>query len=131
MRQKGNDYPMNKPTALVIEDDPMLSDVFCLTLKANFDPLPILDGQLALQHLATNSADLIVLDMNLPGASGHEILNYIHSQEHLNRVKIILSTADALQADLFANQADLVLLKPVSPAQLRELSLRLIPVDKT
>ncbi len=130
MSQKDYDCPMNKPIALVIEDDPMLSDVFCLTLKANFDVHPILDGQLALQHLATNPADLIVLDMNLPGASGHEILNYIHSQDHLNGVKVILSTADALQADLFADRADLVLLKPVSPAQLRELSLRLIPVDK-
>jgi CheY-like chemotaxis protein len=121
---------MLKPLVFIIEDDPLLSNVFSLTLKEDFEIRVFLDGLQAMEELAQTSPALIVLDMNLPGASGDQILNYIHSQKRLQATKIILATADALQADLFEHKADLALLKPVSPAQLRELSLRLVAVDK-
>jgi hypothetical protein len=38
---------------------------------------------------------------------------------------VILTTADDRQAETLNNDADIVLLKPVSPMQLRELTLRL------
>lgn len=116
---------MYKSLAFIIEDDPQLNDVFCITLKNDFEICSIVDGTLALAKLAESTPALIVLDMNLPGASGSEILSYIRSQKRLSQTKIIMATADALQADLFEHQADLVLLKPVSPVQLRELALRL------
>ena len=40
---------------------------------------------------------------------------------------VILTTADDQQADLLDKDADLVLLKPISPGQLKELALRLVP----
>jgi CheY-like chemotaxis protein len=116
---------MPKPLAFIIEDDPKLNHVFGLTLDADFEICSIMDGARAIEQLSTISPALVVLDMNLPGASGDQILNYIHSQKRLKDTKIILATADALQADLFEHKADLVLLKPVSPAQLRELAMRL------
>jgi hypothetical protein len=37
---------------------------------------------------------------------------------------VIVATADSRQAEILQNEADIVLLKPVSPGQLRELALR-------
>ena len=115
------------PSALIIEDDPMLNNVYCLTLKNDIEIQSCMDGAQALQILAQETPDLVILDMNLPSASGSEILDHIRSQEHLAQTRVILATADALQAERLKENADLVLLKPVSPVQLRELALRLTP----
>ena len=116
---------MGKPLAFIIEDDPQLNHVFGITLKADFEIHSITDGDQAIKELAEANPALVVLDMNLPGASGREVLTYIRAQKRLGRTRVIMATADALQADLLEDEADLVLLKPVSPAQLRELALRM------
>lgn len=117
-----------KPQVFIVEDDPQLSNVFSLTLRSQFDPHPIMDGAEALQRLAETTPDLILLDMNLPGASGLDIFNFLRSDSRFDRTRVILTTADALQAEVLKDRADLVLLKPVSPVQLRELAERLIPL---
>jgi CheY-like chemotaxis protein len=116
---------MQKNDVLIIEDDPMLNNVFSLALKGIFEIHSITDGTQALQYLAEHAPDLVVLDMNLPGASGSEILAYIRSQERMAQTRVILATADALQANRLQDDADLILLKPVSPIQLRELASRI------
>jgi CheY-like chemotaxis protein len=116
---------MSKPLAFIIEDDLRLNNIFRLTLEADFEIRSIMDGAQAIEQLNQTSPALIVLDMNLPGASGQEILGHIRSQKRLKDTKIIMATADALQADLFEHMVDLVLLKPVSPVQLHELAVRI------
>lgn len=117
---------MTKPQAFIVEDDPHLNQIFSTTLKADFEIHSLADGDQAIAELARFSPELVVLDMNLPGASGRDVLTYIRSEKkRLAHTRVILATADALQADLLQNEADLVLLKPVSPVQLRELALRI------
>lgn len=117
---------MPNPQAFIVEDDPHLNQIFSTTLKADFEIHSLADGDQAMAALAQSSPDLVVLDMNLPGASGRDILVYIRSEKkRLAHTRVILATADALQADLLEREADLVLLKPVSPVQLRELALRI------
>jgi CheY-like chemotaxis protein len=69
---------------------------------------------------------LIILDMNLPGISGAKILELVRSNPRFSQTQIILATAVALQAAALENDADLALLKPISPRQLRELALRIL-----
>jgi CheY-like chemotaxis protein len=116
---------MSEPIAFVIEDDPQLNHVFGLSLKADFEVRSVMDGAQAIEQLAYLTPALVVLDMNLPGASGSEVLAYIRAQKRLAHTRVILATADAIQADLLQHSADLVLLKPVSPSQLRELASRI------
>lgn len=116
---------MLKPLAFIVEDDPQLNHVFSLTLKPDFEIHSLMDGSQAIAELSQARPDLVVLDMNLPGASGGEVLAYIRSQKGLAHTRVILATADALQAELREHQVDLVLLKPVSPTQLRELASRI------
>ncbi|MBN1302893.1 MAG: response regulator [Anaerolineales bacterium] len=119
---------MNKaiPLALVIEDDDKLSEIFSLALKAAmYDVQAVKDGKKACSLLSTVSPVLIVLDLHLPNVSGDKILKYIREQSHLVNTKVILATADPQMADILRESSELVLIKPVSFSQLRDLALRL------
>jgi DNA-binding response OmpR family regulator len=115
---------MTKPLALIIEDDPQLSDIFTLSIHNEFEVVTITNGSDALARLAEESPRLIILDLNLPNVSGSEILSFVRKRTSLNSTKIVLCTADERQAEFLQQQADLVLLKPVSPIQLRDITSR-------
>lgn len=119
---------MTKPLALIIEDDHKLSDIFSLSLQAAaFETEIVSDGERARQRLAELQPALVVLDLHLPFVSGETLLQEIRADRRLAVTRIIVTTADALLAERLRGKADLVLLKPVSPAQLRDLASRLRP----
>ena len=118
---------MTKSFILIIEDDPQLSQIFSVTLQSEFRIETISDGNTALARLAQATPDIVVLDLHLPGTSGKDILTFIRAEPRLEKCRVILATADARQADALSDIADIVLLKPVSPVQLREMAVRLRP----
>jgi DNA-binding response OmpR family regulator len=115
---------MAKPLAFIIEDDPQLNEIMSITLQADFDVETCVDGDLAIVRLKNIVPRIIILDLNLPGRSGRDVLTYIHSDERFKKTRVILTTADGRQAEILRNEADIVLLKPISPRQLQELALR-------
>ncbi len=116
---------MDKPLALIIEDDPQLSRIFTITLSESFEVEPIIDGAQALVRLSEVVPQLLVLDINLPGASGAQILHAVRADSRFDTTRVILATANARHAAELQDKADIVLLKPVSPSQLRDLAERL------
>jgi DNA-binding response OmpR family regulator len=116
---------MTKPLALIIEDDPQLNTIVSITLGADFEIESLTDGNAGLERLKQTIPNVVILDLNLPGASGKEILQSIRADERLSKTRIILTTADERQAETLREEADIILLKPVSPSQLKELALRL------
>jgi len=115
---------MTKPLALIIEDNATLSQIFSLTLQANFEVEAITDGKSALLRLSEITPDLVILDLHLPNVSGRELLDYIRAEKRMEKTRVILATADERQSESLQEIADIVLLKPISPVQLRELALR-------
>lgn len=116
---------MSTPLIFVIEDDPKLNKIITFTLQANFEIETCTDGDAAMERLRQIIPDIVVLDLNLPGVSGREILENIRTDPRLTGTRVILTTADERQAETLTNEADIVLLKPVSPTQLREMALRM------
>src|SRR5690606_509061 len=116
---------MGNPLALIIEDDKKLAFIFAQALKlAEFEIEIVRDGNLALARLAVTTPELVVLDLHLPGISGRDILYQIRSSSRLVNTRVIVTTADAALADMLANEADLALLKPIGPGQLRDFAMR-------
>ena len=117
---------MTKLTAFVIEDNPQLSQIFTIALESNFDVVALTDGDDALSRLDHSPVPRVVLlDLNLPGVSGSEILSYIRANERLKDIVVILTTANERQAETLQDIADFVLLKPVSPMQLQQIASRI------
>ena len=116
------------PPVLIIEDDYDARMIFAKALQAaGFETEIIEEGATALIRLAEITPAAVVLDIHLPHASGEEILQYIRADERFSETQVILATADALMAEKLREEADLVLLKPIDFAQLRDLSARLRP----
>jgi CheY-like chemotaxis protein len=63
----------------------------------------------------------------MPGMSGTKVLEYIRSQRRLNKVRVIVATADPDLASAMHIQPELVLLKPISFSQLSQLAACFAP----
>jgi len=117
---------MLKNLALVVEDDLDLSDIFSKALQtAGFEVETIRDGRTAQKRLEEIVPSLVVLDLHLPYVNGHTLLDQIHANKTLNKTRVIITTADNVQAEWYQNQATIVMVKPISFSQLRDISARL------
>lgn len=115
--------------ALIIEDDEDLADIFAEALRGvGFDVERVNDGRKAQERLNSGAVPfLILLDMHLPHVSGGDLLTVMKQDERFSDTTIIVTTADARMGDLYREQADFVLIKPISFVQLRDLTARLKP----
>ena len=117
---------MSKNLALVIEDDTDLSEIFSRALqKAGFEVESVLDGKKAQERLKETIPNVIVLDMHLPHVDGATLLKQIHADERLSQARIIIATADSAQAEFYRSMATIVMVKPITFSQLRDISARL------
>ena len=116
---------MVNPSALVIEDERDIARIFAKALRAGgFEVEIVHAGDEAIEWLGAHTPTLVVLDMQLPGVSGTEIFAHIRSQPQLSEVATIIVTAYPHIAEDLRNEADCVLFKPVSQAELRDLAAR-------
>lgn len=83
----------NKPTILLVEDDPFLSSVLRMKLeKESFKVVRASDGEEALNFLTEQSVkpDLILLDLILPKKNGFEVLETIRQDPLLEKLPVII-----------------------------------------
>lgn len=60
-----------KAEVLIVEDDHPIATGLALNLTiAGYAPTVVGDAEAALAHMGSEGADLVLLDMNLPGRSG-------------------------------------------------------------
>jgi DNA-binding response OmpR family regulator len=112
--------------AWVIEDDEAHAKLFSEALsQAGYQVEVIRDGKTALTRFGQGIPTVVVLDINLPYISGTDILRHIRSDRRLANIRVIIASADERIAATLHNEADLVLIKPISYPQLRDLSHRL------
>lgn len=117
---------MNNPLALIVEDEFDLSNIFAHALKAaGFETQIARSGDTALTWLSSMVPDIVVLDLHLPRVAGTEILKHIRSDPRMAETRVIVATADDRTAEVLQEEADLVLVKPISFSQLRDLASRL------
>jgi chemotaxis family two-component system response regulator Rcp1 len=100
---------------LVVQDNPEHTDLIKAALNENSGRRKIVaisDGLQALDflHRRGNYADarrpdLILLDLNLPGKDGRELLAEIKADQQLRRIPIVVLTISANEEDIFRSYA--------------------------
>ena len=119
---------MENPIALVVEDEKDIARIFAKALRGGgYTTEIVYAGDEAIEWLGTNIPTLVVLDLQMPRVSGAEVLAHIRAQPQLREVVVVIATAYPHIADDLSNQADHVLFKPVSYAELRALAARFDP----
>lgn len=116
---------MAEQLALVIEDDDEIARFFEIILnEEGFDVQVITNGQTALDRLGEVVPDIMLLDLNLPGVSGVEILQRVRANDALAGVIVIVVSANPHMIEYAYDLADITLQKPVSYEQFRALIQR-------
>ena len=100
--------PVNVPTILLVEDDPGDQELVRRAFEEAGGPcrLEIIDdGDVALQYLRRQGRfsditghprpDLVLLDLNLPRMTGHEVLTEIRADEALSRIPVVVITTSS------------------------------------
>lgn len=109
---------MNGINILVIEDEPSIGEVVSLYLKrAGYHVLVVNDGQVAMDHLARQLPDLVILDLMLPKVDGYAITRWLRDRSD---VPIIMLTSRREESDRIAGLemgADDYVIKPFSPQE--------------
>lgn len=114
-----------KPKALIIEDSPAVAELYAFALHAaGYDPEIKGTGIEAQLWLERKVPDLILLDLHLPYVSGDKLLKQIREDSRMDKTVVFITSNDALQSSFLQNEVDLVLNKPISFSQLRDLSGR-------
>ena len=106
----------------MVDDDHTVREVVVSYLRASkYDVVEAADGETALKEMRTQPADLVVLDLMLPGIDGLEVCQRLRQTSD---VPVIMLTALGSEPDGvvgLAHGADDYVTKPFSP---RELVLR-------
>jgi DNA-binding response OmpR family regulator len=124
---------------LVVEDEPDVSRLIQHSLKRNeqFEILVAHSGYDALQAVADQPPQIIILDLNLPVVSGTEVCRILRQRPSTAGIPILMLTARASENDRVAGLemgADDYMTKPFSPRELDarvKALLRRGPVSST
>lgn len=110
---------MNNASILVVEDEPSIREVVALYLeRAGYQVACVADGAAALEALAKDTPDLVVLDLMLPEVDGFVITRFLRQR---GDTPIIMLTARRAETDRIAGLemgADDYVVKPFSPQEL-------------
>jgi CheY-like chemotaxis protein len=117
---------MNRPLALIVDDHGDSAVIFSEAMRmAGFAIEVVHTGDKALARLANTAPDVVILDLCLPRVAGTEILRRIRGDERLTNAYVIVISADPILAGTALEQADQVLVKPISFSWLRDLAVEL------
>ena len=112
-----------KKTILAIDDDITVLNCIQTVLEGTYEVSLAKNTDIARTILASARVDLILLDMNMPGTTGLDFLEYIRNNDSLYHIPVIIvssqGTADVI-IEIKKRGADGFVVKPISPDILRE-----------
>ncbi|MCB1959847.1 MAG: response regulator [Rhodocyclaceae bacterium] len=108
---------------LICDDNPVNRKVaVAFATRMGFEVSEVAGGAAALELLAAQQFDILLLDISMPGMSGDEVLAHYLASDPTPRPRILAYTAHAFpeeKARLLAAGFDDLLIKPVSLAALQ------------
>lgn len=115
---------------LVVDDESDIVETIKMRLEANgYTVLTAVDGNEGYRKAKTDSPDLIILDLMLPGIDGYQVCRLLKFDENYRRIPIIMLTAKSQEEDKMWGEkagADLYMTKPFKPQELLEKIKELI-----
>ncbi|GLV57857.1 hypothetical protein KDH_46920 [Dictyobacter sp. S3.2.2.5] len=116
----------------IVEDDPHLTDMFCNALKlfGQWRVHIYSDGQTAKDQLPYVGADLVLLDVGLPGLDGGSLYKYLRGHSNTKNMPIIvISGSHDWELHRMGLQAGILLRKPFNMQELVSIIRALLPEE--
>jgi CheY-like chemotaxis protein len=88
----------NAPCVLVVEDDPLHSELHCMMLeRAGYHTAAVGNAVEALALFTDLSPDLVVTDLRMPGLDGFRFVEILRRDARGARTPVIMISSDALE----------------------------------
>lgn len=75
---------------LIIDDEPEVANLICEILREKYLAESVTNGDAGLRALARKKYDLILMDLNMPGKSGYEMLRILGESEKYKHIPVIV-----------------------------------------
>jgi CheY-like chemotaxis protein len=109
-------------TVLIADDEPSMRLLVHATIESDdYKVVEAADGMEAWAMIQQHKPSLVLLDVQMPGRSGLEVLRSVRADPSLLATRVILLTSKAQEHDVEAGLiagADFYLTKPFSPLDL-------------
>jgi CheY-like chemotaxis protein len=126
---QNNNEPFEKSRArvLIAEDNADLRLIFSYSLKRHYNIQTVANGRDVLPHIDSFNPDVLILDINMPGMSGLDVLTLLNENSEYQALRVIVTTGNSVAASHpLMRRADLVLIKPVETFELVTLVQRVL-----
>lgn len=121
---------MGKRKILIVEDEESLLKLESILLTSKgFEVRGASNGQAALDAIAEEQPDLVLLDIMLPELDGFEVCNRIKNSEATKHIPVIMLTAKKSREDMARGEkvgADWYITKPFKSAMVIETIQRFL-----
>ena len=119
-----DDLKMNN--ILVVDDSPTMRRMVITSLGAlnRVKPTQAGSGLEAIERLAIEPVDLMVLDLNMPDMHGMEVINFVRKHQAYRNIPIVVLTTkgeESSRTEALAAGANRYLTKPFDPRQLADV----------
>lgn len=114
---------VNQKTVMIIEDEPDAAELFAEMMRVSgFHVLKSYSSTPAMQMIAQEKPDVIILDIMMPDISGLDILRDMRAKADLAKIPVIVVSAKGMPSDVREGLdagASVYLTKPVGFADLK------------
>ena len=91
---------MERPLILVVDDDaPILVLMRNLLREFGFEPVTAASGPKAIEEARNRTPRVILLDRNMPGMNGDEVLQQLRADEALASVPVLILSGEPIEPD--------------------------------
>ena len=85
---------------MIVDDDPVIREILSINLSARgYEVTAVSSGQEALEILAAENPDLVLLDVIMPDMDGWEVLKIMRDHYEKSEIKILMLTAKSTERD--------------------------------
>ena len=128
---------IHNPTAtrsiLIVDDDPEVTSVVARAFEDNYRVWHAANGATGIEMASTGDFDVIITDLMMPEADGHQLVKSLKADKKTRKIKIVVFSALAAEEDMvkaFDEGADAYLTKPTPLKVLRRQVDRLFETSE-
>ena len=120
--------------ALLVEDTQEMADLVIIVLKRiGVSVHHANNGQAAIEYIDQHQPDIMLLDLNLPGVNGWDVLKHLYARYGEGTVPVIVTSAYSDGANRLIGKLQEVrryLIKPFSPQELMRTVSEVLGMDE-
>jgi CheY-like chemotaxis protein len=126
---------VSQRTVIVVEDEADAAEMFAEMMRVNgFRVVKCFSSGPAINMIATEMPDVVILDVMMPDISGLEVLKYIRGEPQLAKIPVIVISAKSMPSDIKTGMdagASVYLTKPVGFLELKQATEKVLSDRKS